>query len=177
MPPPSRQLAFASLICIVQIAVHVRWRPFSTTKKNVLQFIGINVTALIAFGGLVLNYLGSSLLNARFEGQGLKQQKLENQIEAFKTVVAAVTIGGIVLAVGIETASFVHGQYNKRYQTARNMSRLKSRVSTWKAGKRRTSSQNKQEPAAAAVEISPAGAGDHPEPPQQEKEGGRRVHL
>ena len=63
------QLAFASLICIVQIAVHVRWQPFSTLKKNILQFIGINVTALIAFGGLVLNYLGASLLNARLEGQ------------------------------------------------------------------------------------------------------------
>ena len=92
--------------------------PFSTPVKNLLQFIGMTVSALIAFVGLVLNYLNVSRDYARSGGQVFEVKRLTWQIDMVKEALSIITIGGIVLAIVIQAAKIGLKAYQKRDKIA-----------------------------------------------------------
>ena len=94
--------------------------PFSTPDKNLLQFIGMAVSALIAFVGLVLNYLNVSRAFARSGGQVFQVNRLTWQIDVVKEALSIITIGGIVLAIVIQAVKMGLKAYQKRGKIASN---------------------------------------------------------
>ena len=96
--------------------------PFSTPDKNLLQFIGMAVSALIAFVGLVLNYLNVSRAFARSGGQVFQVNRLTWQIDVVKEALSIVTIGGIALAIVIQLGKM----YQKRGKIASNFACFKN---------------------------------------------------
>ena len=92
--------------------------PFSTPVKNLLQFIGMTVSALIAFVGLVLNYLNVSRDYARSGGQVFQVKRLTWQIDVVKEVLSIITIGSIVLAIVIQAVKMGLKAYQKRGKIA-----------------------------------------------------------
>ena len=115
------QLAAGQLICVVQLAVHIWLVPFNTPEKNLLQFVGLALSALIAFAGLVLNYLTVSLNEARLAGQVFKAQRLEAQIDAVKMALSAITIGGVVIIGIIQAVKTGFKVYHKRDKIANTL--------------------------------------------------------
>ena len=99
--------------------------PFSSLTKNVLEFIGQAVSALIAFTGLVLNHLNVSLDMARLGGQVFEVERLTRQIETVKTALSTITIGGIVVASILQTTKTALKMYEKRAKIARNLAAAK----------------------------------------------------
>ena len=124
-PGSQFQLAAGQIICFVQVAVHVRTMPFSTPEKNLLQFIGMAVSALIAFVGLVLNYLNVSRDYARLGGQVFQVKRLTWQIDVVKGALSIITIGGIVLAIVIQAAKTGLKAYQGRSKIASNFTSAK----------------------------------------------------
>ena len=72
--------------------------PFNSRTKNATQFVGLVISALVAFSGLVLNYLNSALEIARLSRTG-KEEGLKRDITNFKAALAAITLGSIALAI------------------------------------------------------------------------------
>ena len=115
--------------------MHIWLVPFNTPEKNLLQFVGLSMSALIAFAGLVLNYLNVSLDKAKLAGQLFKARRLMWQIDAVKLALSAITIGGFVVVGIIQAVKF----YRKRGKIAntlasgarkvRRMTRIKNRSS------------------------------------------------
>ena len=101
--------------------MHVRTMPFSTPDKNLLQFIGMAVSALIAFVGLVLNYLNVSRAFARSGGQVFQVNRLTWQIDVVKEALSIVTIGSIAFAIVIQLGKM----YQKRGKIASNFACFK----------------------------------------------------
>jgi hypothetical protein len=99
--------------------------PFSSLTKNVLEFIGQAVSALIAFTGLVLNHLNVSLDMARLGGQVFEVERLMRQIETVKAALSTITIGGIVVASILQTTKTALKMYEKRSKIARNLAAAK----------------------------------------------------
>ena len=95
--------------------------PFSTLTKNLLEFVGQAVSALIAFTGLVLNHLNVSLDLARSGGQVFEVERLTRQIDTVKAVLSVITIGGIVVASILQTIKTALKTYEKRAKIARNL--------------------------------------------------------
>ena len=122
------------MICVIQLCVHIRTMPFSTLTKNLLEFVGQAVSALIAFTGLVLNHLNVSLDMARLGGQVYEVERLTRQIEMVKAALSTITIGGIVVASIIQTIKTVLKTYEKRAKIARNLAAAK-KVAEKVAGK------------------------------------------
>ena len=113
------------MICVIQLCVHIRTMPFSTLTKNLLEFIGQAVSALIAFTGLVLNHLNVSLDLARSGGQVFEVERLTRQIETVKAVLSVITIGSIVVASILQTIKTALKAYEKRAKIARNLAAAK----------------------------------------------------
>ena len=76
--------------------------PFNTPAKNLIQFIGMAVSALIAFTGLVLNYLKVSQDNARLAGQVFQEMRLGWQSDAVRMALSVITIGSVAIAIVIQ---------------------------------------------------------------------------
>ena len=72
--------------------------PFNSRTKNATQFVGLVISALVAFSGLVLNYLNSALEIARLSRTG-KEEGLKRDITNLKAALAAITLGSIALAI------------------------------------------------------------------------------
>ena len=114
--------------------------PFSTPEKNLLQFIGMVVSALIAFVGLVLNYLNVSRDYARSGGQVFQVKRLTWQIDVVKGALSIITIGGIVLAIVIQAAKTGLKAYQGRGKIASNFTSAKRMAASGVRRARRFSS-------------------------------------
>ena len=134
------QLAAGQLICVVQLAVHIWTVPFNTPAKNLLQFVGLSFSTLIAFTGLVLNYLNVSRDKARLAGQVFEVRRLTSRINAVKGALSVIIIGGVVVTAiiqAVKTGLKVYRNWGKITDTlasgarkvARTMSRIKNRCS------------------------------------------------
>ena len=134
------QLAAGQLICVVQLAVHIWTVPFNTPAKNLLQFVGLSFSTLIAFTGLVLNYLNVSRDKARLAGQVFEVRRLTSHINAVKWALSVIIIGGLVVTgilQAVKTGLKVYRNWGKITDTlasgarkvARTMSRIKNRCS------------------------------------------------
>eukprot|EP00947_MAST-08B_sp_MAST-8B-sp1_P006178 g6178.t1 len=83
---PQIKIAVAQLICLVQVAVHTRLRPFNSSFKNTMQAFGIFLALAVAFGGLVINYLQASQKEALLFSNAEEAEALEGKLEAFKVL-------------------------------------------------------------------------------------------
>ena len=111
-------------MCLIQLAVQLRTDPFSTPAKNLLQFIGTAVSALVAFFGLIINYLNVSRAYAKLAGQVEEAARLTWQIDAFKKTLAVITIGGIACAAIIQ----VYKLGRKRRKIGKKVASMKNKV-------------------------------------------------
>jgi hypothetical protein len=91
------QLALGLVICFVQVAMHARFMPFSNKWKNILQYVGLALSAGMSFAGLVINYLKEAQNNQMREGHKARAEMLKGQIEMFKHVTEVLTITSLVL--------------------------------------------------------------------------------
>ena len=134
------QLAAGQLICVVQLAVHIWTVPFNTPAKNLLQFVGLSFSTLIAFTGLVLNYLNVSRDKARLAGQVFEVRRLTSRINAVKGALSVIIISGVVITAviqAVKTGLKVYRNWGKITNTLASgarkcvgaMSRIKKRCS------------------------------------------------
>ena len=91
------QLALGLVICFVQVAMHARFMPFSNKWKNILQYVGLALSAGMSFAGLVINYLKEAQNNQMREGHKARAEMLTGQIEMFKHVTEVLTITSLFL--------------------------------------------------------------------------------
>ena len=72
-PDSQSQHASIMLVSVIELLVHARLQPFSSTRKNILQFLGNVLTASMAFGGVMLSYahLGKNEAALRLSGEEL----------------------------------------------------------------------------------------------------------
>ena len=115
------QLAAGLLICVIQVVVHVRMMPFNTPAKNLIQFIGMAVSALIAFTGLVLNYLKVSQDKARLAGQVFQEMRLGWQSDAVRMALSVITIGSFAIAIVIQAIKMGARIYKKGSKIAKKV--------------------------------------------------------
>ena len=93
------QLACGLSICFIQVAVQARIMPFDSEYKNQLQFIGLGLSANLAFAGLILNYLNANKDIERLRGRDDRAKDIDDQIDLFKEFTATIAFGGIALIV------------------------------------------------------------------------------
>jgi hypothetical protein len=91
------QLACGLSICFIQVAVQARIMPFDSEYKNQLQFIGLGLSANLAFAGLILNYLNANKDIERLRGRDDRAKAIDDQIDLFKEFTATIAFGGITL--------------------------------------------------------------------------------
>ena len=100
---PQIKIAVAQFICFLQVALHARLDPFSSTFKNTMQAFGICLAFAVSFGGLVINYLKESQKNAHLLRNKEEADALKGKLDGFKSfleIVVYVSIAGYsVLAV------------------------------------------------------------------------------
>jgi hypothetical protein len=95
--------------------------PFNTPAKNLIQFIGMAVSALIAFTGLVLNYLKVSQDKARLAGQVFQEMRLGWQSDAVRMALSVITIGSFVIAIVIQAIKMGAKIYKKGSKIAKKV--------------------------------------------------------
>eukprot|EP00947_MAST-08B_sp_MAST-8B-sp1_P004996 g4996.t1 len=81
---PQIKIAVAQLICIVQVALHTRLRPFNSEFKNLMQALGIFLALAVAFGGLVISYLKVSAREAHLMRRKELAEALDGKLAGFQ---------------------------------------------------------------------------------------------
>eukprot|EP00947_MAST-08B_sp_MAST-8B-sp1_P000632 g632.t1 len=93
------QLAMSAVICVIQLGIHVHYKPYEQQFKNALQLVSFILIALTSFSGLVLNYIEVSLELARVTFREDEAKNLEQREQDFKMCTAFVIWGGTVVIV------------------------------------------------------------------------------
>ena len=131
------QYATLLLICFVQIAVHAKFEPFSSSDKNFLQYCGLGATGVAAFAGLVMNYLDIREREATQRMDNVYLRTAQARKEAFGMVIDVVF--GVIVAAYVVIWLWIirHHVVQKRLKYKRKATvakekfdRLKSRVSS-----------------------------------------------
>ena len=91
------QLAAACLVCVVQLCVQMRLRPFSSVFKNVLEDISVVLTLVIIFGGLILNYLEVEKRSAALAFDEANERWFATSISSFRLALEIAVWVGISL--------------------------------------------------------------------------------
>ena len=112
---PQIKIAVAQLICLIQVAVHTRLRPFNSSFKNTMQAFGIFLALAVAFGGLVINYLQASQKEALLFSNAEEAEALEGKLEAFKVLLEIlVYVTFVFYAVQVIYRTVEMGRKHKR---------------------------------------------------------------
>ena len=113
VPSSSHSLMVLSL-CSLQVSLHMRLLPYDTLDKNLIQFVGMAVSTLLTFCGIIINHTIAKIRVAEFAGEDYKVPGLKANLEFTKNFLAIVSIGGIILTVVIQVGKYALDAYVKR---------------------------------------------------------------
>ena len=128
------QMAFATLLCFIQLGLHARYEPYKEPVKNWLQYVGFSVVTLTSFGGLVLNYLELYKEIAILQGSNVTVQEAQMQIDGFEVALAVAMWAGIILVVTrvlLGIAKFLKKNKAGIMQVGRKLRRVCCRPCGW----------------------------------------------
>jgi hypothetical protein len=108
------QLAFGTLICLIQGALQLRLLPYSTKDKNAIQSVGMLISSFLAIGGILINHLNASIRIAELTNEQYELADLRANVKTTKDIVAMISIGGLVITTAIQVGKYALSAYEKR---------------------------------------------------------------
>jgi hypothetical protein len=121
------QMAFATMLCFIQLGLHARYEPYKEPVKNWLQYVGFAVVTTTAFGGLVLNSLELYKDIATLQDSKSKVREAQMQIDGFEGGLAFAMWAGIILIVTrvlFDIAKFLRKNQAKTMKFGRKLRRM-----------------------------------------------------
>eukprot|EP00947_MAST-08B_sp_MAST-8B-sp1_P005280 g5280.t1 len=110
------QYATVLLATFFQITVHAKAQPYRTLHSNLLQFCGVILSFVSAFGGMLTGYIKLERKEANLRLFGKAREDNEREIQAKQDKVnLAITIATSIILAGY-VSLFVKGAFDNRHK-------------------------------------------------------------